>query len=174
MDIQEEIRKVLTSLADNNDLAEEAKVDPGKVVRSIVGKDASDEQIQNLTKGTSKLFGNSTSASGIMSLLGNKDNISGLSQLFSMGGGISLLGKLFGNASASSQSQEESTSMLSQLLGSAAGLSSLTSLIGNKSDERPGLGSILDGMLGEEEPKEEKKEEGLGGILGSITGLFKK
>ncbi|MCR4672541.1 MAG: hypothetical protein K5637_04825 [Lachnospiraceae bacterium] len=173
MDIQEEIKKVLTSIADNQDLAEQAKTDPAKVVRSIVGDEATEEQLANLTKGTSKLFGSSTSVAGIMSLLGNKDNISGLSTLFSQGGGISLIGKLFGNASASSQSQADSTSMLTQLLGSSAGLSTLTSLIGKKSDELPGLDSILGGVLGGQ-TEEKKAESAMSGILGSLTGLFKK
>ena len=161
LNTQEAIEKVLDALNDDPKVAEGMERDTEGTMRALVGNEVSEQDLANLTKGTSKLFSDKAIAALFLKLLKNKKNRSGLVSLLLKVGGVSLLVKLLGK---SMKEDDDDNSLLSSLLGSSAGTNLLLSLIGQKADEMPALGALL-GTLA---PQQQKKTSRLGKILKSL------
>ena len=161
LNTQEAIEKVLDALGDDPKVAEEMENDTEGTLRELVGNEVSEQDLANLTKGTSRLFSDKAIAALFLKLLKNKKNRSGLVSLLLKVGGVSLLIKLL---KKSLKEDDNDSSLLSSLLGSSSGTNLLLSLIGQKSDEIPALGTLL-GSLG---AQEQKKTSLLAKILKSL------
>ena len=153
LNTQEAIEKVLDALGDDPRVAEEMENDTEGTLRELVGNEVSEEDLANLTKGTSRLFSDKTIAALFLNLLKNKKNRGGLVSLLLKVGGVSLLIKLL---KKSLTEDSGSNSLLSTLLGSSAGTSTLLSLIGKTSDELPALNALL-GTVGVQQQPQKKK-----------------
>lgn len=161
LNTQEAIEKVLDALNDDPKVVEGMETDTEGTMRELVGSEVSEQDLANLTKGTSKLFSDKAIAALFLKLLKNKKNRSGLVSLLLKVGGVSLLIKLLGK---SMKEDDADNSLLSSLLGSTAGTNLLLSLIGQKADDMPALGALL-GTLA---PQQQKKTSLLGKILKSL------
>jgi len=142
MEIKQAIEKVLDAINDDPRIAEGMEKDTEGTLRELVGNEVSEQDLANLTKGTSRIFSDKTIAALFLKLLKKKANRSGLVKLLLKVGGVSLLLKLLGKG----DKEDDGASVLSTLLGSEAGVNMLLNLIGKKADEIPALTSIL-GMV---------------------------
>ena len=140
LDTKEAIEKVLDALNDDPKIAEEMEADTEGTMRELVGDEVSEQDLANLTRGTSKLFSDKTVAALFLKLLKNKANRSGLVSLLLKVGGVSLLVKLLKKSLAE---HDDDNSLLSSLLGSSTGTDLLLGLIGQKSDDIPALSALL-------------------------------
>ena len=140
MQTQEAIEKVLDALNDDPKVVRGMETDVEGTLRTLVGNEVSEQDLANLTKGTSRIFSDKEIAALFLKLLKKKKNRKGLVSLLLKVGGVSLL----------------------SLLGSKAGVALLLKLIGRKADEMPALGALLGAASG--------KEDGnlLGTLLGSV------
>ena len=150
LNTQEAIEKVLDALGDDPKVAEGMETDAEGTLRELVGNEVSEQDLANLTKGTSRLFSDKTIAALFLKLLKNKKNRGGLVSLLLKVGGVSLLIKLL---KKSKDEDDNDNSLLSSLLGSTAGTSTLLSLIGKTSDELPALSTLLGAMGGQQQKK---------------------
>ena len=150
LNTQEAIEKVLDALGDDPKVAEGMETDAEGTLRELVGNEVSEQDLANLTKGTSRLFSDKTIAALFLKLLTNKKNRSGLVSLLLKVGGVSLLIKLLKKGLAEGDSDN---SLLSALLGSSEGTSTLLGLIGKTSDELPALSTLLGAMGGQQKKK---------------------
>ena len=159
MQTQEAIEKVLDALNDDPKVVRGMETDVEGTLRTLVGNEFSEQDLANLTKGTSRIFSDKEIAALFLKLLKKKKNRKGLVSLLLKVGGVSLLIKLL---SKSKKEDDEDGSLLSSLLGSKAGVALLLKLIGRKADEMPALGALLGAASG--------KEDGnlLGTLLGSV------
>ena len=167
MEIQQAIEKVLDAINDDPRIAEGMEKDTEGTLRELVGNDVSEQDLANLTKGTSKIFSDKAIAALFLKLLKNKANRSGIVSLLLKVGGVSLLLKLLGK---SRDEDNGENSLLSSLLSNSAGVETLLGLIGKKTDEIPALTSLL-GLIGGEQKEENKKKKSLLGKI--ISALLK-
>lgn len=140
LDTKEAIEKVLDALNDDPKIAEEMEADTEGTMRELVGNEVSEQDLANLTRGTSKLFSDKAIAALFLKLLKNKKNRGGLVSLLLKVGGVSLLIKLLGK---SLKEDDSDSSLLSSLLGSSTGTELLLGLIGQKADDIPALSALL-------------------------------
>ena len=161
LNTQEAIEKVLDALSDDPRIAEEMEADTEGTMRELVGDEVSEQDLANLTKGTSRLFSDKAIAALFLKLLKNKANRGGLVSLLLKVGGVSLLIKLL---KKSLTEHDDDNSLLSSLLGSSTGTDLLLSLIGQKADDIPAL-SVL---LGTANGQVKKKTSLLAKILKSL------
>ena len=161
LNTQEAIEKVLDALSDDPRIAEEMEADTEGTMRELVGDEVSEQDLANLTKGTSRLFSDKAIAALFLKLLKNKANRGGLVSLLLKVGGVSLLIKLL---KKSLTEHDDDNSLLSSLLGSSTGTDLLLSLIGQKADDIPAL-SVL---LGTANGQGKKKTSLLAKILKSL------
>ena len=98
MQTKEAIEKVLDALNDDPKVVEGMETDVEGTLRTLVGNDVSEQDLSNLTKGTSKIFSDKAIAALFLKLLKKKANRSGLVKLLLKVGGVSLLIKLLGQA----------------------------------------------------------------------------
>ena len=159
MQTQEAIEKVLDALNDDPKVVRGMETDVEGTLRTLVGNEVSEQDLANLTKGTSRIFSDKEIAALFLKLLKKKKNRKGLVSLLLKVGGVSLLIKLL---SKSKKEDDEDGSLLSSLLGSKAGVALLLKLIGRKADEMPALGALLGAASGKED------DNLLGTLLGSV------
>ena len=148
MQTQEAIEKVLDALNDDPKVVRGMETDVEGTLRTLVGNEVSEQDLANLTKGTSRIFSDKEIAALFLKLLKKKKNRKGLVSLLLKVGGVSLLIKLL---SKSKKEDDEDGSLLSSLLGSKAGVALLLKLIGRKADEMPALGALLGAASGKED-----------------------
>ena len=162
MNTKQAIEKVLDALNDDPQIVKGMETDVEGTLHTLLGKEVSEQDFANLTKGTSRLFSDKEIASLFLKLLKKKKNRKGLVSLLMKVGGVSLLLKLL---KKSKDEDDKDSSLLSSLLGSSSGVSLLLKLIGKKSDEMPALGALLGAMNGKEDSA---------GLLGTlINGILK-
>ena len=161
LNTQEAIEKVLDALSDDPNVAEGMEADTEGTMRELVGDEVSEQDLANLTRGTSMLFSDKAIAALFLKLLKNKGLRGGLVSLLLKVGGVSLLIKLL---KKSMKEDDNDNSLLSSLLGSTTGTNLLLSLIGQKTDEMPALSALL----GTVTPQQQKKTSLLGKILKSL------
>ena len=150
LNTQEAIEKVLDALSDDPRIAEEMEADTEGTMRELVGDEVSEQDLANLTKGTSRLFSDKAIAALFLKLLKNKANRGGLVSLLLKVGGVSLLIKLLNK---SLTEHDDDNSLLSSLLGSSTGTDLLLSLIGQKADDIPALSVLLGTANGQGQKK---------------------
>lgn len=166
MQTKEAIEKVLDALNDDPKVVEGMETDVEGTLRTLVGNDVSEQDLSNLTKGTSKIFSDKAIAALFLKLLKKKANRSGLVKLLLKVGGVSLLIKLLGK---SKKEDDDDNSLLSSLLGSSVGTNLLLSLIGKKADDIPALDLLLGAVNGKDDKDDKDDKTGLlGSLLGSI------
>ena len=142
MQTKEAIEKVLDALNDDPKVVEGMETDVEGTLRTLVGNDVSEQDLANLTKGTSKIFSDKAIAALFLKLLKKKANRSG---------------------------HDDDNSLLSSLLGSSVGTNLLLSLIGKKADEIPALDLLLGAANGKDDKDDKDDKTGLlGSLLGSI------
>lgn len=174
MKLEDGIKKVLESLAQDSSLQEKMKSDPEAAVKGIVGEDLTPDECSGLVKGTGKLFGNAQVATGFMGLLGVEKCIPGLATLLTQKGGLHLLTQYIndGMSGQNSGNPVQQLGLLSEILSSAGGANALTKLIGRsrKGSPLPDLAAMLAMMNGSGE-KEKPKKTG-DSVLDALTSLF--
>ncbi|MBR0208288.1 MAG: hypothetical protein IJQ43_05285 [Oscillospiraceae bacterium] len=161
MTTKQGIEKVLDALNKDPQVVRGMETDVEGTLRTLVGNEVSEQDLANLTKGTSRIFSDKALAALFLSLLKKKKNRKGLVSLLLKVGGVSLLLKLL----SKSAKEDDGGSLLSSLLGSSAGTSLLLSLIGRKADEIPALGALLGAANGKEDDS---------GLLGALLGSVLK
>ena len=162
MTTQQAIEMVLDALNDDPKVVKGMEDDVEGTMKTLVGGKVSEKDLENLTKGTGKLFSDKAVAALFLKLLKNKKNRKGLVSLLLKVGGVSLLIKLL---KKSKDEDDDDSSVLSALLGNGTGVKLLLKLIGKKSDEMPALGALLGAATGKEEDA---------GLLGTLLGSVLK
>ncbi len=161
MTTKQAIEKVLDALNDDPKVVRGMETDVGGTLQTLVGGEVSEQDLANLTKGTSRIFSDKAIAALFLKLLKKKKNRKGLVSLLLKVGGVSLLLKLL----RKSADEDDDNSLLSALLGSKTGVNLLLKLIGRKSDEIPALGALFGAANGREEDA---------GLLGALLGSVLK
>ena len=162
MTTKQAIEKVLDALNDDPQVVRGMETDVGGTLQTLVGSEVSAQDLENLTRGTSRIFSDKAIAALFLKLLKKKKNRKGLVSLLLKVGGVSLLLKLLGK---SKDEGDDDSSLLSALLGSKTGVKLLLRLIGRKKDEIPALGALLGAANGKEEDA---------GLLGTLLGSVLK
>ncbi len=161
MNTEQAIEKVLDALNDDPEVVKGMETDVEGTLQTLVGNEVSEQDLANLTKGTSKIFSDKAVAALFLKLLKSKKNRKGLVSLLLKVGGVSLLIKLL---KKSKKEDDEDGSLLSSLLSSSSGESLLLNLIGRKADDMPALGALLGAASGKEDS----------GLLGTLLGSVLK
>lgn len=161
LETREAIETVLNALNDDPSVAEAMERDTAGTMRSLVGNEVSAQDLENLTRGTGKIFSDKLIASLFLKLLKNKNIRSGLVDLLLKRGGVSLLMKLLGK---SADEDDAENSILSSLFGDSSGVSAILGLIGKKKEELPSLTGLLGSAV------QSGSGNASSGILGTILG----